>query len=907
MSALQSRKGRGLLGNSIAIVAMTNLTAGLGYLFWSACARHVTASAIGMASAVVSAMSLVALLSAGGFVPLLIRALPGTDQEEFRGLSSTALTVTAALAAAGGIAAGLLLPTPVHAALGTPWLVAILVSGAVGTALLLVMNAVLLGLRRADLSLIVYVMASLSRLITIVALLTFGTLLSGIATAAIRTILLVWVASLTMSLGLSLWLLAYAKPGFRFHADRRWLPRLRCGVAWEHLAVLGAQLPGFALPILAAALMPAAQVGYLYITWMVGQVFYTVSAAVATALLADCADRPERLRAQVRRSLQLTGAVLAIPVLVTCLFAPRLLGLFGVEYAHYGSTLLILLVLTSVPDAVVNVAVSVLRLQSRLVSAAALNLATGVVTLLGSWLTLPRLGIAGTGWSALVAQSTGMTVVLVAAHRLRNARGRSVGVPFANSHDGICPLASSATRRDGSVREEEGYLTPMTSSTSNQRPPALLRRTRPVHGEVEDRLRRLRILHASDSFQPNVGGLELAVAELVRAQVTHGHAIAVATPRHPQAPDRENFYGVEVHRLPMTTARIPHAYAEQGRFFFPPVPDPEFGRAFAELVRQFRPDIVHVHGWILYSVLGAARSAAAPVVATAHDSSYVCATKTLLHRGIDPCSGPELRKCLRCAFVHYGPKGIPLVAGLHQIGSRRHRHVAQWLAISSAVAAHGSAPRRADRSAMDVIPTFIDDDLLALATDARTAERPDFVPPTQPYIFYAGVLGTQKGVDVLLDAHGRLCESDVDVPLVLAGPPRRDFQIADRPGVVIVNPVPRSKVVAALRHAAIGVVPSVAEEGFGRVAVECLAAGTPCVVSAIGGLVDVVADGVEGLHVPPGDAASLAAALRRLFDDEDLRTRLGAAGPAKAAQFTLSQVSPRLDEVYLRVLAESSQ
>ena len=54
----------------------------------------------------------------------------------------------------------------------------------------------------------------------------------------------------------------------------------------------------------------------------------------------------------------------------------------------------------------------------------------------------------------------------------------------------------------------------------------------------------------------------------------------------------------------------------------------------------------------------------------------------------------------------------------------------------------------------------------------------------------------------------------------------------------------------------------------------------------------------KGLHVPPGDASALAAALRRLLEDEPLRLRLGAAGPAKAANFALSQVLPRLDEVY---------
>lgn len=420
-------------------------------------------------------------------------------------------------------------------------------------------------------------------------------------------------------------------------------------------------------------------------------------------------------------------------------------------------------------------------------------------------------------------------------------------------------------------------------------------------GRVDDHLR---VLHATDSFRPNIGGLELAVADLACAQASHGQGVAVATPVHPEAPDREDFHHVEIHRLPMTMARFPGVYAEPGRFFFPPVPDPQFARAFSRLVTQFRPDIIHVHGWILYSVLGTAHRAGVPVVVTAHDHSQVCATKTMLYRGTDLCSGPELRKCVGCAFAHYGAKGVPLAAGLHQIGSRRHRQVSQWLAISAALAAHGSAPRPADRSPMEVIPTYLDDDLLALATDARTATRPAFVPTTGRYLFYAGALGTYKGVDVLLDAYDRLDAAGVDVSLVLAGLPRPGFRVPDRPRVVVVHGVPLPEVVAAWRHAAVGVVPSVVEEGFGRVAIECLAAGTPCVVSAIGGLVDVVTDGVEGLHVPPGDAAALAAALHRLLDDEQLRARLGAAGPAKAAQFTLSRVLPQLNEVYQRVLAK---
>ena len=77
-------------------------------------------------------------------------------------------------------------------------------------------------------------------------------------------------------------------------------------------------------------------------------------------------------------------------------------------------------------------------------------------------------------------------------------------------------------------------------------------------------------------------------------------------------------------------------------------------------------------------------------------------------------------------------------------------------------------------------------------------------------------------------------------------------------------------------RAAVVCVPS-RREGYGVVAREAMAHGRPVVATAVGGLVDVVDDGVTGLLVPPGDVRSLRAALERLLADPELRARLGAA------------------------------
>ncbi len=71
-------------------------------------------------------------------------------------------------------------------------------------------------------------------------------------------------------------------------------------------------------------------------------------------------------------------------------------------------------------------------------------------------------------------------------------------------------------------------------------------------------------------------------------------------------------------------------------------------------------------------------------------------------------------------------------------------------------------------------------------------------------------------------------------------------------------------------------------EPFGIALVEALAAGLPVVTTAIGGAVEIV-DDTCGLLVPPGDVASLAAALERLIVDGALRARLAAGAPSRAA------------------------
>ena len=91
-------------------------------------------------------------------------------------------------------------------------------------------------------------------------------------------------------------------------------------------------------------------------------------------------------------------------------------------------------------------------------------------------------------------------------------------------------------------------------------------------------------------------------------------------------------------------------------------------------------------------------------------------------------------------------------------------------------------------------------------------------------------------------------------------------------------------------------------EGLGVAVLEAMAACVPVVATAVGGIVDAVTDGVEGLLVAPGDGPGLAAAVERLIESEDDRLRLGTAGRARVERaFSIARMADQYVELYRNV------
>jgi glycosyltransferase involved in cell wall biosynthesis len=153
---------------------------------------------------------------------------------------------------------------------------------------------------------------------------------------------------------------------------------------------------------------------------------------------------------------------------------------------------------------------------------------------------------------------------------------------------------------------------------------------------------------------------------------------------------------------------------------------------------------------------------------------------------------------------------------------------------------------------------------------------------------FVGQMIPRKGVDLLLDAFSRLVAGGYPVELHLAG---REGELSGwlsklKPGVrerVTCHGFLQPKDLPALfSHADVFVLPS-RHDGWGVVVNQALGAGLPVITStAAGAGSDLVGNGMEGIHVPPGEVEPLFRAMERVVSDEGLRQRLGMAAAEKS-------------------------
>lgn len=279
-------------------------------------------------------------------------------------------------------------------------------------------------------------------------------------------------------------------------------------------------------------------------------------------------------------------------------------------------------------------------------------------------------------------------------------------------------------------------------------------------------------------------------------------------------------------------------------------------RRIRALVRTWRPDVVHAHD---------ARAHAMALLALAGRTTPLVVTR-------------------RVTFV---PRSVRV-----KYGTRVARFIAISHAVARALVDAGIEPAR-----IDVVYSGVPAPHVAAPRDWRAENG---WPADSVVAGVVGAMTAEKGIDRLRAITERLpASAAARTRLVLIGGDEQEGHL--RIGRVEAH---RAGFVGEIDRAMAGldlVWHPATSEALGTVLLDSMALGVPPIAFAIGGIPEIVENGREGLLVPPGDVTAFAAAHERLLDPA-LRSSYRAAGPTRAALFSVERMTECTEQVYQKVL-----
>ena len=273
--------------------------------------------------------------------------------------------------------------------------------------------------------------------------------------------------------------------------------------------------------------------------------------------------------------------------------------------------------------------------------------------------------------------------------------------------------------------------------------------------------------------------------------------------------------------------------------------NPSSRRDVAAVIRDVRPDVMHVHNTlplISPSIYGVARSNGAAVVQTLHNYRLICPGALLLRDGrpCEDCVGtvmkvPAVRhRCYRDSQP--ASLSVATMLGVHRLAGTWQRLVDRYIVLS-----HFARQK--------FIEGGLPADRLVVKANCVSPDPGFNNSPHDGYALFVGRLSPEKGLGTLLEAWSRIPNAPLlriagDGPMM---PAARD----GRAGIEWLGHQPREALLDVMKGASILIVPSEWYEGWPLTVVDAFAVGTPVLASRIGALTEMVTDGVTGLLFEP--------------------------------------------------------
>jgi glycosyltransferase involved in cell wall biosynthesis len=439
----------------------------------------------------------------------------------------------------------------------------------------------------------------------------------------------------------------------------------------------------------------------------------------------------------------------------------------------------------------------------------------------------------------------------------------------------------------------------------------------------------LRIVLPVHHFLPaHTAGAELYTAKLAHQLRARGHDVEVVTVESAArgaagelSEEVDVYDGIPVHRLSFNLDATP----ERDHWLFD---NPLLGAWFDRYCREVRPDLIHFQAGYLLGVapIFAAAANHIPTVLTLHDYWFICPRHTLL-RGdgalcaevpADPavcawCNTLMKRRYQVMDRLTNGAVGeqvarFDLLSKRDLMAHRRARLAAALARVDALIAPSDFMTQMmadvVDRSRIEVIRFGFDQarPLRAAAPAEGAGLRIGFI----------GQVNEHKGVHLLVEAFRRV-QSPQPLTLEIYGNiPNPDYRqrlarlAGNDPRIHFHGRYENARVADILASLTVCVAPSTWYENSPLAIQEAQVAQVPVITAALGGMQELVEDGVNGLHFTPRSVDNLAVQLQRLVDESGLLARLQQGAGAKQFR-SVGQELDDIERVYRRVLAHKQE
>lgn len=296
-------------------------------------------------------------------------------------------------------------------------------------------------------------------------------------------------------------------------------------------------------------------------------------------------------------------------------------------------------------------------------------------------------------------------------------------------------------------------------------------------------------------------------------------------------------------------------------------------RAVKKLIAAEKPDVVHIHTFfplLSPSVLYAAGRSGCKVVATLHDTRFICPCATSL-RGTTLCNacgdGHYLRMCKYGCFKGSRLQSliVAMIFKYHRLRRSFYKRIDRYVCLNE------NQIRLLKEIGFDekkIIKkyNFVPD------VPAQTQDLPEL---PDRYVLFYGRIGEEKGIRILQ----QIFDQVTDIPLVVmgGGPLEEEFAhwAEGKPHVHYLGYTPHDKCLAIVKGGEFVIFPSIWYEGCSMVQIETESLGKALVATDLGFSVEAIENGVNGYKVPLNDVEGFIRQIRALWSDPQLCRQMG--------------------------------